>query len=82
MSEDKCIKGEKAMKRHTVYRCEICGTDYNDRDQAERCEEYHKTDLVIEKVEYKPCDWVNHGFPDTVILKSKDGKTAIYRQVA
>ena len=69
------------MKEHTVYRCEICGTDYSDCKQAKKCEEGHKTDLVVEKAEYKPCDWVNHGFPRIVVLKSKDGKTAIYRTV-
>lgn len=52
------------MKEHTVYRCEICGTDYSDCKQAKKCEEDHKTDLVVEKAEYKPCDWVNHGFPE------------------
>ena len=69
------------MKKHTVYRCEICGTDYNDRDQAEGCEECHKTDLVVEKAEYKPCDWVNYGSPEVVVLKSKVRKTAIYKRV-
>lgn len=72
---------ESVIKKHTVYRCEICGANYSDRDQAEGCEECHKTDLVVEKAEYKPCDWVNCGFPDLVTLKSKDEKTAIYRRM-
>ena len=74
-------KGERVMKEHTVYRCEICGADYSDRKRAKKCEEGHKTDLVVDKAEYKPSDWVNHGFPRIAILKSKDGKTAIYRSV-
>lgn len=74
-------KGERTMKECIVYRCEICGSDFSDRKQAKKCEEGHKTDLVVGKAEYKPCDWVNHGFPRTVVLKSKDGKAAMYRSV-
>ena len=75
------VREGRVIKKHTVYRCEICGADYSERDQAEGCEECHKTDLVVEKAEYKPCDWVNCGFPDLVTLKSKDEKTAIYRRM-
>lgn len=74
-------KGERVMEERIVYRCEICGSDFSDRKQAKKCEEGHKTGLVVEKAEYNPCGWVNHGFPRMVILKSKDGKTAIYRTV-
>ena len=69
------------MKEHTVYRCEICGSDFSECKRAKKCEEGHKTGLVVEKAEYNSCDWVNHGFPRMVILKYKDGKTEIYRTV-
>ena len=40
------------MIERTVYRCEICGNDFSDRKQAKKCEEGHKTGLVVEKAEY------------------------------
>lgn len=30
------------MKSKTLYTCEICHTDYADKEKAERCEKNHK----------------------------------------
>ena len=48
--------------------------------EGKKREEGRKTNLRTLKMEYKTCDWVNYGFPEVVILKSKGGKTAIYRR--
>lgn len=42
------------MKIKTMYTCEVCGTNYEDKNKAEGCEKTHKVGLEIERADYLP----------------------------
>ena len=37
------------MKIKTMYTCEVCGTNYEDKNKAKGCEKTHKVGLEIER---------------------------------
>ena len=72
------------MKQITLYKCEICGTEYKFSKDAEACEEYHvKPDakLPISGYGYKPYNMQGTGpYPFKVSIKMDDGKILEYRR--
>ena len=72
------------MKVKTLYTCEICHTDYTDKQQATQCEKSHFTDLTIVDKRYVavkvPVRYGTEGFPITITVKNKNGDTVIYKR--
>lgn len=62
-------KGER-MREKKLYTCEICNTDYADKEKAERCEKGHK---LLEKAtiigEYKSNSMIPNGEPYKIRVK-------------
>lgn len=58
------------MTEKKLYSCDICHTDYADKERAEECEKNHK---LIEKAtiigEYKPIKSIADGIPTKIRIK-------------
>lgn len=70
------------MIQKILYTCQICNTDYADKEKAIACEKSHKTLEGAEFVgEYKPKGMVGDGYPINIMVKSKDSdKWVVYRR--
>lgn len=68
------------MKEKKLYTCETCFTDYNDKKKAIECEKTHITPLEIADCRYVPLSNCKTGYPQTIDIKFKDGKTIKYRR--
>lgn len=70
------------MKIKTMYTCEVCDTNYEDKNKAELCEKTHKV-VEIERAEYLPYNSCNNdlkGFPLRIWVRAKDGTCAVYKK--
>lgn len=70
------------MIEKTLYTCQICNTDYADKEKAIACEKSHKTLKGAEFVgEYKPKGMVGDGLPIKIRVKFKGSdKWVVYKR--
>lgn len=58
------------MKEKKLYTCEICHTDYTDKEIAKECEKNHKLlDRAVIVGEYKAIGMVTNGIPTKIKVK-------------
>ena len=68
------------MRKETRYVCEVCGTEYSDRTEAERCEAGHHEIDGITELHYQPITAEPTGYPETIEALMTDGKIAVYQR--
>lgn len=70
------------MIKKTLYTCQICNTDYADKEKAIACEKGHKTLEGATFVgEYKPKGMVGDGYPIKIRVKFKGSdKWVVYKR--
>ena len=72
------------MKTKTLYTCEICHTDYADKEKALQCEKHHYTKLKIVDMRHLPITVPKmsnrEGFPETITVKAENGETMVYKR--
>ena len=77
------------MKARTMYTCEICHTDYADKENAQKCEKSHVKPMSIWKnIKYHSiyngrdpifrCSDTN--YPDWIDVQFENGKTVRYKK--
>lgn len=66
------------MKEVKLFQCEVCGTQYIDKKDAEKCEEFHAKGLEIDRLYYKGMNETVQKFPDKILIKAKNGETKMY----
>jgi hypothetical protein len=67
------------MKEVKLYQCEVCGTQYIDKKDAEECEEFHAKGLEIDRLYYSGMNDTAEKFPHKILLKAKSVETRTYR---
>lgn len=67
------------MKELKLYQCELCKTQYADKNEAKKCEEYHARDFKIDSLLYKGMNETSEKFPVKIWVKSKNGEERMYR---
>ena len=68
------------MKKLELYQCDICGTNYKDKETCRKCEEHHNTNGIIVDAKYNAMDrGSTDGCPIQISVKFKNGKIATYR---
>ena len=67
------------MKELKLYQCEICGTEYKDKIQAEVCEKNHVKTIEIVECKYVRKALREDGFPAYITVRSEEGKKKTYR---
>lgn len=73
------------MTENTVYRCDVCGTTYANRNDCVACEVFHarlSTGNVIENVRYLAKNNGHLPYPHRVTLRFSDGRFACYEYCA
>lgn len=63
------------MKEDKRYICEICGTEYKDKDKCMKCESHHRK---IDTVEPK---YYANGTKPMLHVTFEDGKTVEYKPI-
>lgn len=58
------------MKELKLYQCEICGTKYTNKEEAQECEQGHKKNLRITTREYSEND--EYGFPEFIVVACEE----------
>ena len=69
------------MTRVDHYICEICGTEYADKEKCRRCEKGHKEPEEIVKAHHRPITMDETGYPKTVDVLMSDKKTVRYKKL-
>nr|DAO25876.1 MAG TPA: Monocytic leukemia zinc finger protein finger, acetyl transferase, DNA [Caudoviricetes sp.] len=67
------------MKELKLYQCELCRTQYADKNEAKQCEQYHARDLEIDGWSYRGMNETTEKFPVKIWVKSKNGEERMYR---
>ncbi len=60
------------MREKKLYVCELCGTEYVDKEKAMACESGHKDKLEITRAEYKSIGNTPDGWPTKIMVHAKD----------
>lgn len=68
------------MRTETRYLCEVCGAEYSDRAEAERCEAGHHEIDGFPALHYQPIAVEPTGYPDTIEALMTDGRIAVYQR--
>ena len=66
------------MKELKLYQCEICGTQYKDKEMAEECEQFHSIPKKVEAIKYRSIK-CNFKYPDYVNIAFNDGSIRRYK---
>lgn len=69
------------MKQICLYQCEICGTQYKSKMDAQTCEKTHKKPIDFEASRYVPYKNDESGYPVTITVKFKDDKFVMYKKI-
>lgn len=72
------------MKRIELYKCEVCGTQYNDKEACKMCEQGHiGQDRLLGRIvdiRYLPITQDSSGMPITITFLGSDGKHYRYKR--
>lgn len=68
------------MKELKLYCCEICGTNYNNKAEAQACEKNHKAPVKYTPMNWKPKIFIDSGYPLAIIAEFSDGKNLYTRK--
>lgn len=66
------------MKDVTLWKCDICGTEYRDKKKCEQCETEHKKKGKIVKMRHLPYTSDQSGYPDKITVKFEDWEELVY----
>ena len=66
------------MKEIRLYCCDVCGTNYNDKATAQKCEKNHKLPVNLKPTKWQPKGVQANGYPKVVTVKFADGSRARY----
>lgn len=68
------------MKEIHHYVCEICGTEYKDKDRAEKCENGHCGPVKIMRSRFLKFENNQKGYPLSITVLMEDGTEQVYRR--
>lgn len=68
------------MKKVEHYICELCGTEYNDKSKAMRCEKGHREPKEIVKSRYNAIIDNLKGYPIAIDIKMSDNNVITYKR--
>lgn len=68
------------MKKVEHYVCEICHTEYAEKEKAVKCEKLHKIPLEVKATKYRPITSCIDDIPDYVNVTFSDGSSERYKR--
>ena len=67
------------MKQVNLFVCEVCGTQYKEKQKCRDCEKSHVRPVQITGEKYMP-KLCNGEYPVHISVRMTDGKTITYRR--
>ena len=68
------------MKKIDLYQCEVCNTQFNNKEDCAKGEKRHQKELYIVKARYLPYTQDGSGMPTTITLIGPDGRHYTYKR--
>lgn len=68
------------MKKVEHYICEVCGTEYNDKEKCADCESGHHKPLEISGANWVSMRNNGSGYPTKIHVKMSNGETITYKR--
>ena len=68
------------MRKVEHYVCDICWTEYADKEKCRQCEENHREAQEIIHSRYQPINMDKSGYPEVIEVRMSDGKTVEYKR--
>lgn len=68
------------MKKVEHYICEICGTEYNEKEKCKLCEYGHHRPKGIDGAQWYPIGQDGSGYPARVHILMDNGETITYKR--
>lgn len=68
------------MKEIKHYVCEVCGTEYNEKLKAQKCEKGHKKPIRMSDCRYLSIKDNEKGYPISIKIVMEDGTEQIYKR--
>lgn len=69
------------MKEQKMYVCEFCNTQYENKNDALKCEQNHKTPKKVKELRYREAkDAPDGGYPSRIQIEFNNGKTVWYKK--
>ena len=68
------------MKKVEHYICEICGTEYKDKNVCKNCESGHHKPLEISGSNWVSMNNNGSGYPTKIHIKMSNGETITYKR--
>lgn len=68
------------MKKVEHYVCELCHTEYSEKEKAVKCEKSHKIPKEVKAEKYKPITSCIDGIPDYVTVTFSNGTIERYKR--
>ena len=68
------------MKKLEFFQCEVCGTQYKNKEDCQKCEKQHQKELYIVKSRYLPFAQDKSGMPISITITGPDGRHYTYKR--
>ena len=68
------------MQEIKRYRCDCCGTEYANRENAKACEKNHKRPTLFVAARYISKGQNDSGYPVTITVRMSDGTLQTYKR--
>lgn len=68
------------MKEVKHYVCEVCGTEYSDKQRCQKCEKNHKKIKKIISEKHQGFSMNLQGYPISITVEMDDGKELTYKR--
>ena len=68
------------MKTKKLYECELCHTNYADKEEAQRCEKNHQKAVEISDTRYLSYNSDQSGIPTKICIKFTNGNNVWFHR--
>lgn len=68
------------MKELKLYQCEICGTQYKEKNECKECEKRHIQPKKITGTRHLSYKKNQKGYPVSITVEMEDGNTVTYKR--
>ena len=69
------------MKTKKLYECELCHTNYSEKEKAEQCEKCHQKVVAVADTRYLSYNLDQSGVPIKICIKFTNGKNIWFRRL-
>ena len=72
---------QKKIKEVKHYICDVCGTEYSEKAQCQKCKKSYVRPLEFADIKYRPVTVDETGAPYSITVELSNGKKATYKRL-